>query len=116
MLLTKKTVKRLTIPYMNGDMKIAVSTSQSLNSISSKAILLIDDSKLIILFLNFFQTKVIDHIVYQRKAITNSELTNGFLGIDVVWKFTVNNRKWRFRILKKIFPLGDLQRQFIDQI
>ena len=116
MLLTKKKLCRLAAPYNEGDMSIGYAESQSMESISSKVILLVDDRQVIILFLNFFQTKVIDHIAYARKDLTNEQLTQGFNGLDVVLRFTVQNKKWRFRILKKIVTLGKMQRELIERL
>lgn len=116
MLLTKKKLSRLAAPYNEGDMSIGFAESQSIESISSKTILLVNDRQVIILFLNFFQTKVIDHMAYARKDLANEQLNQGFNGLDVVWRFTVQNKKWRFRILKKIVTLGKMQRELIEQL
>ena len=56
MLLTKKN-SRLAAPYNEGDMSIGFAESQSIESISSKTILLVNDRQVIILFLNFFKQK-----------------------------------------------------------
>ncbi|MCA6774787.1 hypothetical protein [Enterococcus mundtii] len=54
MLITKKWMDRLTGPYRSSGMFRCLAESQSLDSISSKVILLIDETKVTILFLNFF--------------------------------------------------------------
>ena len=56
MLLTKKTLSP-SGSYNEGDMSIGFAESQSIESISSKTILLVNDRQVIILFLNFFKQK-----------------------------------------------------------
>ncbi|MTD41456.1 hypothetical protein GIX45_23115 [Erwinia sp. CPCC 100877] len=116
MLITKKLIHRLSEPYIKGQMYACYAESQSLDSISSKAVLLMDDQTLIILFLNFFQTKVIHPIEYNREELANYQLKEGFNGLDVVWYFTIKDKSWRFRIMKKIITLGKMQREFIEEL
>ncbi|MDB7100764.1 hypothetical protein [Enterococcus mundtii] len=115
MLITKKWMDRLTSPYRTSGMFRCLAESQSLDSISSKVILLIDETKVTILFLNFFQTKVIDHLTYERAAIEEEQVTLGG-GLSVIWRFSTGSKHWRFRIIKKIIPLGDEQREFLMQL
>jgi heme/copper-type cytochrome/quinol oxidase subunit 2 len=116
MLLTKKLIHRLSEPYIEGQMTAGYVESQSMDSISSKAILLVNDTTLMVLFLNFFQTKVIHQMVFSRKEIENEQLKEGITGLDVVWRFTIKDKKWRFRIVKNILTLGKMQQQFIEEI
>ncbi|MCA6774786.1 hypothetical protein [Enterococcus mundtii] len=37
-------------------------------------------------------------------------------GLSVVWRFSAGRKHWRFRIMKKIIPLGDEQREFLMQL
>jgi hypothetical protein len=116
MLLTKKFIHRLSEPYIEGQMTAGYVESQSMDSISSKAILLINDTTLMILFLNFFQTKVIHQMVFSRKELENEQLKEGFNGLSVVWRFKTKDKNWRFRIMKNILTLGKMQQQFIEEI
>lgn len=59
MLITKKWMDRLTGPYRSSGMFRCLAESQSLDSISSKVILLIDETKVTILFLNFFKRRLL---------------------------------------------------------
>lgn len=115
MIITKKWLDRLTRPYRSPGMFRCFAESQSMDSVSSKAILLIDETKVTILFLNFFQTKVIDHLTYERTVIEEEQVALGG-GLSVVWRFSAGRKHWRFRIMKKIIPLGDEQREFLMQL
>lgn len=59
MLITKKWMDRLTGPYRSSGMFRCLAESQSLDSISSKVILLIDETKVTILFLNFLKRRLL---------------------------------------------------------
>lgn len=102
MLITKKWMDRLTRPYRSQGMVRCLAESQSMDSISSKVILLINEKNVTILFLNFFQTKVIDHLTYERAEIEKEDVALGG-GLSVVWRFSAGGKKWRFRIIKKSF-------------
>ncbi|WP_288624007.1 hypothetical protein [uncultured Streptococcus sp.] len=113
--LTKRNLMSLAKYEMSQEMFFCYAESQSISGTTSKVILLIDDKKLIILFLNFFLTKIIDKVCYDREKIENQKIKNG-LFLDVIWSFSVGNSKWRFRILRKILLLKNTQGQFIDKI
>lgn len=116
MIITKKMMYRLSQPYIEQEMSACYAESQSLASTSSKVILLLNDTKLIILFLNFTSSKVIHKIDYNREELVNKKIKNGASFLDVVWSFSVENTAWRFRIMKKIVTLDKMQMNFINKL
>lgn len=115
MIITKKMMYRLSKPYIEQEMSACYAESQSLASTSSKVILLLNDTKLIILFLNFTSSKVIHKIDYNREELVNKKIKNGAF-LDIVWSFSVENTAWRFRIMKKIVTLDKMQMNFINKL
>lgn len=76
--LTKRNLMSLAKYEMSQEMFFCYAESQSISGTTSKVILLIDDKKLIILFLNFFLTKIIDKVCYDREKLKIRKLRMGY--------------------------------------
>lgn len=109
----KKLIRKLTTPYIEANTQICYAQSQSFASYSSKTILLLNHDKLIILFLNFFSSKVIHTLEIPVTDLQEQNYNTGSL-LDALWSFQSNGQRWRFRIIKKILPLGTMQQDFLD--
>lgn len=116
MIITKKWVKRLLADYPEQAETYGYATSQTLTSPSSKVILVLSGTQLIIYYLNFFQTKVYTREVVELARLTESDLRLGIIGSDYVWQIKSGEQTWRFRILRKIIPLGKQQGELIHAL
>ncbi|UQZ36682.1 hypothetical protein C2I18_26000 [Paenibacillus sp. PK3_47] len=111
--ITKKNIHKLIEPYRESDMLVCYSTPQSFSAYSSRAILLINNRKVIILFLNLFSTKVIQKVEFEAAELEEQNYNPGYAS-SAIWSFKIKGEKWKFRIIKKILTLGSMQREFLD--
>lgn len=112
-LINKKLINKLAAPYQEPTMQVCYATPQHFSAYSSKAVLLLNEEKLIVLFLNFFSSKVI-HKVELSMADMQEHRYNKGLSLASTWSFQSNGQTWRFQMLKKIIPLGKMQQKFLD--
>jgi hypothetical protein len=92
---------------------ICYSTPQSLSAYTSRAILLLNNDRIIILFLNLFSSKVVQKVEFEVTDLQEQKYHSGFLS-SAVWSFNIKGQHWRFRIIKKILPLGSMQGDFLN--
>lgn len=111
--ITKKLLDRLTQSHREPNMYICYSTPQSLSAKTSRAILLINEDKLMILFLNFFSTKVVHKVEYQTAELQDQKFHSGTL-LSATWSFHVHGQRCRFMITRKILTLGSMQSDFLN--
>jgi len=112
-LINKKLIYKLIEPYQESNMQICYATPQHFSAYSSKAVLLLNQDKLIVLFLNFFSSKVI-HTVELSIADMQEHHYNKGMSLASIWSFQSDGHSWRFSILKKLIPLGKMQQEFLD--
>jgi len=94
-------------------MQICYAKAQSLSATTNQAILLMNEEKIIILFLNFLVTKVVHKVEFATSDLLDSKLRFE-QGLSVSWSFNVQGQRWRFQIMKQILPLGTMQGDFLD--
>lgn len=111
--ITKKLLNRLTQTHREPNMFICYSTPQSLSAKTSRAILLINEDKLMILFLNFFSTKVVHNVESQTAELQDQTYHSGTL-FSATWSFHVQGQRWKFMIPRKILTLGSMQSDFLN--
>ncbi len=109
----KKLIQRLAAPYQESSMQIGYAKAQSLSATTNQAILLMNEEKIVILFLNFFITKVVHKVEFSAADLLDSKLRFE-QGLSVSWSFNVQGQRWRFQIMKQILPLGTMQGDFLD--
>lgn len=114
MFVTKSKLLSLTKDYPVSQFQRAIAISQSFSGPSSHVILLSDGYQLTLLFLNFFQTKVIATKSYLLSECHHQRFKH--VGITLFWSFDVKMAHYRFKIVKKILTLGDWQEEFIKKI
>lgn len=108
----KNTINRLAEQYKEPDMFTCYAMSQSFASVTSRAILLMNHKKIIVLFLNAFSSRVVQKIEFPFDGLENSKLRYGIL-LSAIWSFDFKGDKWRFSIIKKIMTLGTMQGDFL---
>ena len=108
----KKLIHRLADPYQESPMHICYAKAQSLSATTSQAILLMNEEKVVILFLNFFITKVVHVVEFSTSDLLDSKLRFE-QGLSVSWSFHAKRQQWRFQIMKNILPLGSMQDDFL---
>ncbi|KAF6614886.1 MULTISPECIES: hypothetical protein [Paenibacillus] len=111
--ITKKLIDKLAEPYRESDMLICYSTPQSFSAYTSRAILLLNNDRIIMLFLNLFSTKVVQKVEFEVADLQEQKYYSGLLS-SVIWSFNINGQHWRFSIMRKILPLGSMQRDFLN--
>ncbi|MEK5259816.1 MULTISPECIES: hypothetical protein [Paenibacillus] len=111
--ITKKTINKLAEPYRESDMLVCYSTPQSFSAYTSRAILLLNNDRIIILFLNLFSTKVVQKVEYEVADLQEQKYHSGHLS-SAIWSFKIKGQHCRFRIIKKILTLGSMQRDFLN--
>ncbi|MEX3746834.1 MULTISPECIES: hypothetical protein [Lysinibacillus] len=116
MIISKSMIDGFSRTYVKENSVVCYAESQTLSGASNKAILILNDSTLHILFLNITLSKVIQHTELSLREIQNSKLKKNSFFLSSVWSFRVNQNKWRFRIMKKIVTLGNMQSEFIKNI
>lgn len=109
----KKLINKLTAPYAEQDMLTCYATAESLSAYTSRAILLVDHNKLVMLFLNFFSSKVVHTIEFEISELQSHRYKNGSF-LSVVWSFQSRGQTWRFRMVRKMLTLGTMQGDFLD--
>jgi hypothetical protein len=110
--ITQKTINGLATQHKEPDMLTCYAVSQSLSSVTSRAILLINNSKVVILFLNVFSSKVVKKVEFNLTKLQQQKLKSGVL-FSAIWSFDVNGAHWRFSIIKKMLTLGSMQGDFL---
>lgn len=110
--ITHKTINGLAAQHKEPDMLTCYAVSQALSSVTSRAILLINNSKVIILFLNALSTKVVQKVEFDVADLQNQKFKSGLL-FSAIWSFDVGGKHWRFSIIKKMLTLGSMQGDFV---
>lgn len=110
--ITQKTINSLAAQHKEPDMLTCYADSQALSSVTSRAILLINNSKVIILFLNALSSKVVQKVEFDVADIRNQKFKSGVL-FSAIWSFDVGGKHWRFSIIKKMLTLGSMQGDFL---
>ena len=116
MIISNNVITNFASPYVNSDSVICFAKSQTLAGASDKVILIKDHSKLHMLFLNFTLSKVIQHVEVSLDVISDVNISNNPFSLDLVWSFRRGENKWRFRMMKKIMTLGNMQKELIDRL
>lgn len=111
--ITKKSTNRLTEAHIEPGMFASYATPQGFSAVTSRAILLINDNKLIVLFLNLFSTKVVQKIEFRLADLQEQTYNSSIDPLSAVWSFNHQGQRWKFRILKKILTLGSMQDEFL---
>lgn len=112
--ITKKTTAKLTEAHIDPGMCACYATPQGFSAVTSRAILLINDNKLIILFLNMFSTKVVRKVELRIADLQEQTYNSSIDPLTAVWSFNHQGQRWKFRILKKILTLGSMQGEFLS--
>lgn len=110
--ITKKTINSLAAQHKEPDMLTCYAISQALSSVTSRVILLINPSKVIILFLNALSSKVVQKVELDVAELQNQKFKSGLL-FSAIWSFDVGGKHWRFNIIKKMLTLGSMQGDFL---
>lgn len=110
--INKKTIDKLTESHRESNMHICYSTPQSFSARTSRAILLVNEDRMIILFLNLFSSKVVHKVEFEVSDLEEQKYRSGTL-LSAIWSFKVNGQYWNFRIIKKIVTLGSMQSDFL---
>ncbi len=113
--ITKKLIYSLAEPHREPGMLVCYATPQGFSAITSRAILLINDNRMIVLFLNLFSTKVVQKIEFEIADIQNQKY-HSKTPLTALWSFKIMDRIWKFRISKKIVTLGSMQSEFLTFI
>lgn len=109
--ITKKLINRLSEPHREPDMLACYATPQSFSAHTSRAILLISQDRVIILYLNLFSTRVVHKVEYEVAELEDQKYKDASLSA-AGWSFSIQGQRCRFRIMKVILPLGSMQRDF----
>ena len=89
--------------------------AQGSSAITQDVILLMNDEKLVFLFISYITNRLIRKIDFSSKEILNSRVKSGVL-LDDIWQFSAGGQKWFFRIQRKIIPLGNRQSEFLTYL
>ncbi|MFD1885516.1 hypothetical protein [Paenibacillus wenxiniae] len=108
----KKALNRLAEPYREPGMLMCYATPQHLHTYSTRALLLVNQEKLVVLFLNLFSTRVVHQSELAIADLQEQKFKSG-VGLGAVWSFKVNGSSWRFQIMWTILTLGSMQRDFL---
>lgn len=111
--ITKKSTNRIIEAHIEPGMFVCYATPQGFSAVTSRAILLINDNKLIVLFLNLFSTKVVQKIEFRLTDLQEHTYNSSIDPLTAVWSFNYQGQRWKFRILKKILTLGSMQGEFL---
>ncbi|MGG5372751.1 hypothetical protein [Enterococcus sp. AZ196] len=99
--------------YGETDMVCCYARAQGFSAISQDAILLMNNEKIVILFISYFTNRLIQKVEFSKDDLIESQLKSGTLLADI-WRFTAKGQKWFFRIQRKIIPLGNRQIEFLN--
>lgn len=113
MLISKSMINHFTRSFSDEDTVICYADSQTLSGASNKAILIMNHSTLHILFFNVTLSKVIQQVELSFTDFHDETFSNNPFALSSTWSFYIGKSKWRFRIMKKILTLGDMQKEFI---
>ncbi|MGL5686451.1 MAG: hypothetical protein ACRCXQ_11725 [Vagococcus fluvialis] len=116
MLISKSMINHFTRSFSDEDTVICYADSQTLSGASNKAILIMNHSTLHILFFNVNLSKVIQQVELSFTDFHDETFSNNPFALSSTWSFYTGKSKWRFRIMKKILTLGDMQKEFIIRI
>ncbi|WP_410771676.1 hypothetical protein [Fontibacillus sp. BL9] len=111
--INKKLIDRLTESHREPDMLVCYATLQGFSAITSRAILLINDSRIIVLFLNLFSSKVVHKVEIEVADIQNQKY-HSRTPLTALWSLNIKGQHWKFRITKKIVTLGSMQSEFLN--
>lgn len=114
MLYTRKNLNQLTQEFPLPEYVRCIATSQSFASPSSHVVILLNDTQLVLVFLNFFQTRVIATKIYPRTTLSNNQFRS--FGIQVKWTVTCDKTSYRFLIPKTVLTLGKEQDVGLTQL
>lgn len=101
--------------YGSANMICCYAKAQGMSAFTQEAILLLNDQRVIILFISKITNKLIQKVEFSKTEILKSVLKKGIL-FDAVWTFSGRKQKWKFRIMYKILPLGNMQKEFLDYL
>lgn len=108
----KKLIDSLAKTYREPDMLVCYCTPQGFSAITNRAVLLINEHKIIVLFLNLFSTKVVQKMEYKVTDIQDQKYQSGD-PFSSLWSFNSMGQRWKFRIPKLIITLGSMQSEFL---
>lgn len=111
--ITKKSLESLAESHREPDMLLCYATPQGFSAITNRAILLINDNQMIVLFLNLFSTKIVHKLVFEVTEIRDQKYSTKDPLTDL-WSFKLKGQAWKFRIPIKILTLGSMQREFLS--
>jgi hypothetical protein len=97
-------INQFTRSFSDEDTVICYADSQTLSGASN------------ILFLNVTLSKVIQQVELSFTDFHDETFSNNPFALSSTWSFYTGKSKWRFRIMKKILTLGDMQKEFIIRI
>ncbi|MBP1046755.1 hypothetical protein I6N96_10805 [Enterococcus sp. BWM-S5] len=115
LIISAAAIEALKMEYGETDMVSCYAKAQGMNVPTQEAVLLLNNQKVIILFISKLTNKLIQKMMFNRVELSNSTLKSG-LFLDERWTFTGRGQKWSFRIPAKILPLGNGQRVFLDSL
>ncbi|MFG3613775.1 hypothetical protein [Rummeliibacillus stabekisii] len=110
--ITKKSLESLAESHREPDMLLCYATPQGFSAITNRAILLINDNHMIVLFLNLFSTKIVHKLIFELAEIQDQKYATKD-PLTVLWSFNLKRQAWKFRIPTKILTLGSMQREFL---
>lgn len=88
------------------------SIATGMSAISQQAILLLNDRKITILFINKFTNNIVKKVEFVDCDISNSSLKQWFL-FEERWNFTAGKKNWTFKIQRPILSIRPMQKEFI---
>lgn len=113
--ITKKTIEELSETHKEPNMFTCYSTPQSFSATTSRAILLINSNRFVILFLNLFSSKVVHKIEFEIADLQKQKFRAGNM-LSAIWSFNAKGQSWNFRIPQKILTLGSMQSDFLNYL
>lgn len=88
------------------------SIATGMSAISQQAILLLNDRKVTILFINKLTSTIVKKVEFVNCEISNSSLKRWFL-FEERWNFTAGQKNWAFKIQLQILPIRPMQKEFL---
>lgn len=111
MFITIKTMDGLKSMYGESDMLVCYSIAQGISATTDQAILLINEKKLLILYINKLTNNIVQKNEFLFSEFSKSSLKNCFF-FSTVWKFNCCGQSLTFKI-PFIYPLRTIRRDFI---